>query len=146
MSKVSIYEVKLYCCSGNSNKEYNIIINENAHTGHCSVDVEYGRRGTNLKSISKASGVSKNKARDIVYSLKQQKVNKGYYVTKEVTADPQSAIKLIKFRLERLFMNSTITQEHYSKLSSMLQSEDSETVTLVNSIIEQKLRGDLVTL
>ena len=146
MDKITIYRVELWCGSGNSNKEYTISINQSPHTGKCTVDVEYGRRGTRLKEITKTpTPVTQNAAQVIASTLVMTKKNKGYHITREVSgAQKDIQARMAKFRLERLYLNDQVSVEHYSKLSGMLASSDDETITLVTSIIEQKLQGNFV--
>jgi predicted DNA-binding WGR domain protein len=142
MDTFSVYKIDLYCGSSNHNKVYNITINENAHSGKCTVDVEYGRRGSNLKQTTKtAKPVIKRDAERITKELLIAKQSKGYRVVQEIHGPPlEIKTKRLKFRLEKLYINNTIELNHYSKLSGMIQSNDLETITLAENIIYQKLQ------
>jgi hypothetical protein len=146
MDAVTIYQIDLYCGSGTHNKVYNITINENPHSGNCTVDVEYGRRGTNLKKITKTSKpTSKLNAELMVKDLANSKKSKGYYAIKEVHGTPlEITVKHLKFRLEKLYLNNTVDLNHYRKLYGMIKSDDAETIKLAESIIHQKLQKPLV--
>ena len=145
MDAVTIYKIELYCGSGNHNKVYNITINENAHSGKCTVDVEYGRRGSNLKQITKtAKPTAKWDAERMVQDIVNSKKAKGYYTIKEVHGNPlEIMVKHLKFRLEKLYLNNTIDLNHYRKLYGMIKSDDAETIKLAESIINQKLQTPL---
>ena len=146
MDTVSIYKLDLYCGSGSRDKVYNITINENAHSGNCTVDIQYGRRGSTLREITKTDRpTSKWNAENIVKDLKRAKQSKGYQVMREVHGAPlEIKAKQLKFRLEKLYMNNTIDYNHYNKLSGMIHSNDLETITLAESIIYQKLQIPVV--
>ena len=146
MDTFSVYKIDLYCGSSNHNKVYNITINENAHSGKCTVDVEYGRRGSNLKQTTKtAKPVIKRDAERITKELLIAKQSKGYRVVQEIHGPPlEIKAKQLKFRLEKLYLNNTVDLNHYRKLYGMIKSDDAETIKLAESIIHQKLQKPLV--
>lgn len=144
MKKDLIRRIKLYNGNGNHDKEYIIHLEEYTGMSLYDVIVQYGRRGTNLKEIIKERSVSLSKANSVIEQLTKSKVNKGYDITADISYENDDIklnrkIVLNEFRMQKLFDQNILKLVDYNKLKSLLDTKDRENVTLVESIVQQKL-------
>jgi len=131
--------VNLWYNDNRSDKVYNVkleLADPNNQTW--TVDFEYGRRGNNLIEGTKTpSPTNYQKAKQIFDKLVASKTNKGYEFIKNQKQLQRDVASMLLKKLDLFYEKQWVTNNEYTKLQGLLQSNDDESQVLAERIINK---------
>lgn len=127
----------------NSNKVYEIYLEDSHKKGFFNVAFSYGKIGTKLKTGYKNTGgfpVSLNIATQMVNKIVHEKTRKKGYEIKQ-TIPPKAIIKTTADKLlEYMYNNKIIENDKYHSLWNLVKSNDDESSELAQNLIKSILQ------
>jgi predicted DNA-binding WGR domain protein len=125
-------EINLWCNSNRSDKVYNIYLYKGPETQFWTVDVTYGRRGSNLTKLTKCTTSFYYEAYKEFNKLRNAKENKNYteFGAHVAWAKPKSIkADYYKLYLKTLALDQTFDLATIKRIQSLLES-DEESINL----------------